>query len=471
MARRFRTQAALWVFPCLLFLVSLVVTGSAALAQGPDMRLLETLTGQSGSQFGTAVAFSADGSRALVGAPAEGAAYVFLRSGDDWILEARLPASGSQDTSFGTSVALSPDGTVALVGAPFTACPGPFFSPDCGAVYAFARQGGVWQLEEKLTEPPSGARDNRFGLSLALSGDGSVALIGVPYDYCEGFCGAVFAFNRNGGSWDFDESFRPLDFPRGSFGFSVSLTPDGNTALISAIFDDCGAIADCGAVYVYEQSGGTWVRRDRFSAPDPTVLGDFGISAALSADATVAVIGTTGDACPAGANCGAAYVFERIGGTWTLQRKFEGTGAGDQFGFKVALSADGRALLVAAPYEDCAAGPNCGAVYRSVKKNGAWSDLRPLPGTFSPGSFSNFFFQNALALSADGELALAGLPGTDCANGADCGSALIFAALPLPASIPTLGEWGLILLALLLAASGAAILARRRRSGGLTPAR
>ena len=85
MARGLRTQATPRVFPCLLFLASLVVTGSAALAQGLDMRLLETLTGQSGSNFGTAVAFSADGNTVLVGAPAEGAAYVFLRSGDDWI--------------------------------------------------------------------------------------------------------------------------------------------------------------------------------------------------------------------------------------------------------------------------------------------------------------------------------------------------------------------------------------------------
>ncbi|MFP5288146.1 MAG: IPTL-CTERM sorting domain-containing protein [Thermoanaerobaculia bacterium] len=436
------------------------------------MRLLETLTGQSNSQFGTAVAFSADGDTALVGAPGDGAAYVFLRSGDDWILEARLPASGSQDKSFGTSVALSPNGAVALVGAPFTDCPDALFSgSECGAVYAFARQGGVWQLEEKLTEPPFGSLLNRFGISLALSGDGSLALIGAPYDYCEGFCGAVFVFNRNGGAWDFDESFRPLDFPGGTFGFSISLTPDGNTALISAPFDNCGAIIDCGAVYVYEQSGGTWIRRDRFSAPDPTTAGNFGISVALSADATVAVIGAVGDDCPAGFDCGAVYVFERIGGTWTLQRKFESTRGGDQFGFEVALSDDGRALLIVAPFEDCAAGPNCGAVYRSVKRNGAWTDLRILPGMFSPGSFANAFPRDSLALSADGELALVGLPGTDCANGVDCGSALIFAALPLPASVPTLGEWGLILLAVLLAASGTAILARRRRSGGLTPAR
>jgi hypothetical protein len=91
-----------------------------------------------GSTFGGAVAVSADGNVLAVGAPGEdssatgiggnqadegargaGAAYIFVRAGDQWTQQAYVKASGTEvGDTFGFSVALSADGRTLAVAAP-----------------------------------------------------------------------------------------------------------------------------------------------------------------------------------------------------------------------------------------------------------------------------------------------------------------------------------------------------------------
>jgi hypothetical protein len=93
--------------------------------------------------FGQRVALSADGRTAHVGAPGtddqRGAAWVFVRSGNRWIrntapLTARVVPPG--DGAFGTGVAVSRDGSVALIGA-F----GRGIGQENGAAWPFRRAG------------------------------------------------------------------------------------------------------------------------------------------------------------------------------------------------------------------------------------------------------------------------------------------------------------------------------------------
>jgi hypothetical protein len=89
----------------------------------------------SGCGFGASVAVSADGKTALIGSPREkracasgpecpyqGAAWVFVRSGEAWAKQGELPLLGREEESaggrFGRSVALSADGNTALVVQP-----------------------------------------------------------------------------------------------------------------------------------------------------------------------------------------------------------------------------------------------------------------------------------------------------------------------------------------------------------------
>jgi FG-GAP repeat len=80
------------------------------------------------AEQGASVALSANGDTALVGSPAykkslseelAGAAWVYVRSGSTWTLQAKLVGSeGSDDAQQGHSVALSADGDTALIGGP-----------------------------------------------------------------------------------------------------------------------------------------------------------------------------------------------------------------------------------------------------------------------------------------------------------------------------------------------------------------
>jgi hypothetical protein len=54
------------------------------------------------------------------------------------------------------------------------------------------------------------------------------------------------------------------------------------------------------------------------------------------------------------ADSGACYVFVRDGTTWVQRRyvKATNTGAGDSFGFRVAVAGDGATFACSARYED-----------------------------------------------------------------------------------------------------------------------
>jgi hypothetical protein len=71
---------------------------------------------------------------------------------------------------------------------------------------------------------------------------------------------------------------------------------------------------------------------------------------------------------------GAVYIYTRNGGTWTAGAYVKGsnTDAGDEFGSAVALSGDGRMMVVGAHSEDSAArGVNGNQADNSAADSGA----------------------------------------------------------------------------------------------------
>src|SRR5262249_13605387 len=139
---------------------------------------LTAADGAANDLFGSSVALSGDGNTALVGAPAktigttaaQGAAYVFVRSGSIWSQQAELTAAdGAARDAFGESVALSRDGNTALVGA-YAKTIGANTSQ--GAAYVFVRGGSAWSQQAEFIAA-DGTLGDYFGLSAALSADGN----------------------------------------------------------------------------------------------------------------------------------------------------------------------------------------------------------------------------------------------------------------------------------------------------------
>jgi hypothetical protein len=185
--------------------------------------------------LGASVALSAGGESVLVGGEADaggvGAAWVFTRAGATWSQQGeKLTGAGEAgDGGLGYSVALSAGGETALVG-------GEADDGGVGAAWVFTRAGATWsQQGEKLTGH-TGADKAFFGYSVALSADGDTALVG-GHDYND--VGAVWAFVRSGSTWRQTQQLAGGgEAGFGAFGSSVALSSDGSTALIGGQGDE-----------------------------------------------------------------------------------------------------------------------------------------------------------------------------------------------------------------------------------------
>jgi streptogramin lyase len=212
-------------------------------------RTAELTSGEAGeaSLFGYSVAVSGDGSTALVGGPGahnvwgrRGAGWVFARSGESWSQQGtplRAVAGEESEPGIGTSVALSGDGDTALVGGEV---PDPGENIDCGrregAAWVYQRSGSTWAQPgtELRGHASSGQVCGGVNESVALSGDGSTALIGGEVNYG---LGAAWLFTYSGSTWNQTgtelQGSGEIDTFQGLFGASVALSSTADTALIA----------------------------------------------------------------------------------------------------------------------------------------------------------------------------------------------------------------------------------------------
>ena len=198
--------------------------------------------------FGSSVALSAgraligDRRRTIQGISGAGAAYVFAQAGTGWHLEARLTASDAAALDrFGQAVDL--DGDTAIVGA-WLADPA---GVDSGAAYVFTRIGSTWRQQAKLTAPDAAA-DDRFGFSVAISGDRAAA--GAPLEDVRGDAsGSVYLFQRQGSTWSLlSKVFADDTLAHDRFGQSLDLQGD---TLLAGAFGASDQTYDSGSAYLF----------------------------------------------------------------------------------------------------------------------------------------------------------------------------------------------------------------------------
>jgi hypothetical protein len=365
------------------------------------------------------VALSADGATAIVGGssggPAFGAARVFGRSGGVWSQRPNIPlgsdAAGALQRVY--SAAISADGGTAIVG-------GPNDADGVGAAWVFTRSGDTWsQATGKLS---AGGGAHYQGVSVAISADGSTAIVGGP----GGDEGAAWVYTRSSGVWPAQGTvFATYGTRCGpcSHGASVALSGDGNTALVGAPGEEDGA----GVVWVYTRKGGVWSGLPaRLVGTGAEGAAGQGWAVAISADGNTAVVGGPGD----NGSAGAAWVFVRSADEWSQQGpKLVGSGApqGAAWGRSVAVSADGDTVVVGGPLGDTGRG----AARVFTRSGGAWSQK----GNTLVGGAVTQYFGAAVSVSADGSTFLVGAP-TDGADGA----AWVFSATPPSVWVPVVSH-------------------------------
>jgi hypothetical protein len=349
-------------------------------------------------QQGFSVALSADGNTALVGAPRDGgsagAAFVYARNGGVWTPVTALRASDGGGY-VGDSVSLSADGNTALVG-------GYNDNGGIGAAWVFTRSGGVWNQQGTMLVG-AGYSNGGQGWSVAISGDGNTAIIGSIYDGAENMpdTGAAWVFTQSGGVWTQQGSKLVGTGSNGAEqGASVALSYDGNTAIVGGPAQSPG-----GAVWIYTRSGGVWTEQASALSANSDLNASQGMSVSLSADGNTALVGAPNDT----AGTGAAWVFTRSGGVWTLQNPstpLVGTGAvgNASSGYSVALSADGKTAIVGG-YND---NGGVGAAWVYTLAGGVWTQQgSKLVGTSYSGGPNQGW---SVALSEHGNTAIIGGP-------------------------------------------------------------
>ena len=360
---------------------------------------------------GQSVSLSADGNTAIVGGQFDsnyaGAAWVFTRTAGAWTQQGtKLVGTGGVGPVYqGASVALSADGNTAIVG-------GPLDSNYAGAAWVFVRTGGVWSQQGPKLVGTGAVGGAEQGYSVSISADGNTAIVGGPIDNTQK--GAAWVFTRSGGVWTQQGSkLVGLDAAAGTGreGYAVALSADGNTAIVGGDGDNGNA----GAAWIYTRSGGLWNQQGPKLVGSGPVLGpgNRGSSVALSADGNTAIEG----GYSYHSNSGAAWVFTRSAGVWTQQTLLAGTGAVDpaKRGTSVSLTADGNTAIVGGPLDN----GNAGAAWAFTRSGSVWTQLgSKLVGTGTSGAYQGF----SASLSADGNTVIAGGP-TDNEN---AGAAWVF---------------------------------------------
>lgn len=393
--------------------------------------------------FGYAIALSANGQRLAVGAPGEDA------SGGGINHKLLPPAEGCGCVGEAADVNVDENNNE---------------SSNAGAVYLYQQVNGHWYPEAYI-KPIVGSPGDQFGRAVALKGDGTVLVVGAPYEdsplvgahaplnvdnNTASNSGAAYVFRKTGDQWQEVAFLKGLAAGIGDrFGSAVDVSDDGNMIAIGAPFEDSGASGingnhddnartDSGAVLVYR-----WVEHDQtwnhitYIKPSNTAEmegAQFGAALALSGDGQTLAVGArleNGNSVginqhhngePLADNAGAVYLyrFDSTALTWSQQAyvKASNTEAGDRFGQAVSLSYDGNVLAVGAYREDSSASmvngaqqdnaaQDAGAAYVFQFAESEWSQVAYVKPSHT---LSGEYFGYSVALDGTGTLLAVGTP-------------------------------------------------------------
>ena len=266
---------------------------------------IKASTSDASDFFGDDISLSADGNTLAVGASGEdgeatgingnqndnsslnsGAAYLFVRDGENWQQQAYIKASNNgRNDRFAEVISLSGDGNTLAVGTTQEDSSASGINGDensnaagrSGATYVFVRNGEIWQQQAYVKGSNTGTGD-LFGTDVSLSADGNTLAVGASgessaaagingnqNDDSVTSSGAAYVFVRNQETWQQQAYIKASNtgdrFAR--FGAYISLSADGNTLAAGALWENSGATGingdqndtsaptASGAVYLY----------------------------------------------------------------------------------------------------------------------------------------------------------------------------------------------------------------------------
>jgi hypothetical protein len=311
---------------------------------------------------GKSISLSKDGGIIAIGAhlndgngERSGQVRVFHRTSGEWVqLGSDIDGEATDDQS-GISVSISGDGRIVAIGAIGNNGNGSVsdnssvckdgYQLDSGQVRIFEYISGDWvQIGMDIDGE---AADDRSGISVSLSDDGTIVAIGAAHNDGNGAdSGQVRIFKYVNGDWAQIGSDIDGEAKGDGFGGAVSLSDDGTIVAVGAAYHD-GYGVDSGHVRMYGNMDDTWTQ------VGPDIYGEaagdrFGTSLSLSGDGTIVAIGAAHNDGN-GVDSGQTRIYKNKEDTWVqIGAAIEGEVAGHGFGHTVNLSNDGTMVSVGA---------------------------------------------------------------------------------------------------------------------------
>ena len=335
---------------------------------------------------------------------------LWTKIGDD------IDGEAANDQS-GESVSLSSDGQIVAIGARYNDGNG----NAAGHVRVYQRDADASTGWTQLGNDIDGEAAGDFsGWSVSLSSDGEIVAIGAIYnDGNGGSAGHVRVYEYASTGWT--QLGNDIDGEAASdqSGWSVSLSSDGKTVAIGATGND-GNGNGAGHVRVYEYASTEWTQVGN-DIDGEAQYNYSGFSVSLSSDGQIVAIGANANSGN-GQYAGHVRVYQRDADGWTqLGNDIDGEAAGDQSGYSVSLSSDGKILAIGALLND-GNGNNAGhvRVYQRDASTG-WTQL----GNDIDGEAAGNHSGRSVSLSSDGQIVAIGAIYND-GNGADAGHVRVY---------------------------------------------
>lgn len=313
--------------------------------------------------------------------------------------------------NYGLSTALSEDFMV--VGAPTATRGGQL---NAGLAYVFPRLPDGSLGPGHLLLPEVSEAEARFGDGVAIAGDR--VIVSASKASFEGGLnvGAAYVFAQTAGTWAFQQVLRAGDAsPHDYFGFAIAAA--GDTLVVGSRYDD-PISSESGSAYIFEVTGGAFSESQKLVPLVGGLQSAFGTTVAMSRDGSAVVIGAPFHDTDGVLDMGAAYVFERRGAFVEVAMLQPSVGQAQSY-FGEAVAIDGRWAMIAAPQED-AMGQDSGAVYFFDGADG-WSENASFGA--SEGEAGN---QYGRRLALSGNLAFGGEPYGDSAGEASAGKIFLY---------------------------------------------
>jgi hypothetical protein len=273
-----------------------------------------------------------------------GFAYIYVRTGTSWTLQASLFGDSNDLDGFGYAGSVHDD-TAAV-----TAWHDDDHGGNAGAVHIYKRTGTTWSREAKLYASDVQINDH-FGRAVDIEGDTLAVNSMLNLNPAGLYAGNAYVFVRQNGIWVEQSKLEASD-GSGADNMGVSLDINGDFILAGALGDD-SAVGDVqrGSAYVFRRNKCNWLEDAKLVPDESNDYMYFGRDLAIQGN--VVIVGAENDD-DLGDSTGAAYVFSRSTGSWVQDSKIVPTDAaggvvsGTRFGTSIDLDND-KAVIGGSP--------------------------------------------------------------------------------------------------------------------------